>query len=75
MCRIVMCGLAGSTIFLYIVSYTARFWKKRELNMKCVLLLSTNLCEIFLILRRIQRNVITNVYTFLCKVLINPVIF
>jgi len=38
----------------------------------CVLIFSINLSEIFLILRRIQRDIITNVHRSSCKV---PVIF
>jgi len=38
----------------------------------CVLIFSTNLSEIFLILRRIQQDTIINVHRCSCKV---PVIF
>jgi len=37
------------------------------LNIKCVLNLSTNLSEIFFILRRTERDIITNVYQFSYK--------
>jgi hypothetical protein len=37
---------------------------------KCVLVFSTTLSAAFLILRRIKRDIITNVYWYLCKVAI-----
>jgi len=33
----------------------------------CILILATNLCDIFLILRRTDRNMIKNMYWSLCK--------
>jgi hypothetical protein len=45
------------------------------LNRKCVLIFSTNLFEIFLILRRIQRDIVINVKTSSCKVPVIPVGF
>ena len=45
------------------------------LSRKCVLMLATNLFEIFLILRRIQRDIVINVKTSLCKVPVIPVGF
>ena len=35
----------------------------------CVIIFSTSFSENFLILRRIERDVIKNVYWYLCKVL------
>ena len=49
---------------------------KYLLNTKCVLLFSLQiLSEIFLILRRIQRDIITNVHRSSCKVQVILVIF
>jgi hypothetical protein len=42
--------------------------KKTLLNKKCVLIFSTNLSQTFLILRRIQRDIIINIHRSLCKV-------
>jgi hypothetical protein len=40
---------------------------KKLLNIKCVLILSTYLSETFLILRRIERDVIVHVHRSVCK--------
>ena len=41
---------------------------RRLLNVKCVLIFSTNISEIFLILRRNERDMIKNVFCSSCKV-------
>ena len=62
MSHIVICGLPRSTIFCHFISYTVRFSEKRLLNMQCFLIFSTDFSETFLILRRIQQNIIKNVH-------------
>jgi len=60
---IVICGLSGCAIFLYIISYTAQFSKKKITEHKmCVLIFSTLLSETFLILRIIQRDIIVGLH-------------
>jgi hypothetical protein len=49
------------------------FRKKKSLNIKCVFIFSTNLSKVFLILRRIQRDIVINMRTSTCKK--KPVIF
>jgi len=60
MCRIVICGLPGCTIFFHIILKTARFYTKNPLlKIKCVFWFSLQrLCKTFLILRRTERDVI-----------------
>jgi len=41
----------------------------------CVVIFSVNLCETFLILKRIQRGIIINVYRSSCKLPVILVIF
>jgi hypothetical protein len=66
--HIVVCDLPLSTIFFHLISQTARF-KKKLLNIKCVFLFSVQLfSETFLILIRVQQDIIINVYWFLCEV-------
>jgi hypothetical protein len=61
--RIFSCGLPGCTIIL------ARLSEKRLLNIKCVFWYSLQLLsEIFLILRRIQRDIAINVRLSSCKI-------
>ena len=68
---IVMCGLSD---FLHFFTLSHKWYKKRLSDIKCVFWFSLErLSEIFLILRRIQENVITNVHVSLyysCHVLI-----
>jgi len=60
---IVICGLSGSIIFFsqYFIKGTNFGEKKNKnkklLNIKCVMIFSTNLSETFLILRRIQGGI------------------
>ena len=68
--HIVICELPGSTIFFQIISQTARFKKKLYtlLNIKCVFWFSLQLLsETFLVLRRIQRDMVKNVYWPSCN--------
>jgi hypothetical protein len=56
---IVICGLLGSTTFFHIISHGARVSGKKVIEHKvCVLILSTELLEIFLILRLTERDII-----------------
>jgi len=65
---IIICGLSGCTIFC-LISQTARFWERTVLNIKCVVWFPPQLLpEIFLILRRIERDMITHVHRSSCKV-------
>jgi len=62
MCHIVICGAPRCTIFFHIISQTARFsGKKTLLNTKCVLFPLQLLPETWLILRRTERDMITNI--------------
>jgi len=57
--------------FFHIISYSARFSKKKKkklLNKMCVLIFSTTLSATFLILRRIDRDMVKNVYWYSCEV-------
>ena len=55
---IVICGLSGCTIFFYINLINGMtFWGKELLNVKCGLIFLQILPEIFLIGRRIKRDV------------------
>jgi hypothetical protein len=60
---VVICGLPDCTICFHIISYTARFsGGKKLLNINCVSWFSIKcLSEIFLIVRRIARDIIINV--------------
>ena len=65
--HIVNCDLPGSAVFFHIISQTARFSEK--LKIKCVFWFSLQiLSEKFLILRRIERNMVRNVYWSLYRV-------
>ena len=66
--QIVVCGLSGCTVFFHIISQTSRFSHKDLLNINCVSIVSTNLSETFLILKRIERDMIKYVYWSSCKV-------
>ena len=62
-------GASGSTIFLDIISQTTLFSGKKVTEHKmCVLSFSKILSETFLILSRIQRDIVVNVKTPSCKV-------
>ena len=67
----VVFDLSGCTVFFHIVSYTARFSGKKVIeHIINVLIFSTTLSETFPILRRIERDMIINMYWSLCKVLV-----
>jgi hypothetical protein len=58
MCHIIIRGLPSCTVFSHI-SYTARVWKKKVIKHKMrVLIFSTLSSETFLILKRIERDII-----------------
>jgi hypothetical protein len=64
-CHIVVCDLSICTVFFHIISQNARFSKKikKLVNTKCVFRFYLQiLSESFLILRRIQRDIIINVF-------------
>ena len=66
-----ICRLLGSTIFFHIISSTARFSKKMYWNVKCVFWFYLQFfSEIFFILRIIQRDVVINIHTSSCIMLI-----
>ena len=59
--HIAFCDQHRSTIFFHVFSQTELRKKVTEYKM-CVLIFSTILSEIFLILKRIERDMIKNVY-------------
>jgi len=59
--HIVVCGLSSSAIFLHISHKRHHFRGQVIEDIKCVLIFSTNLPEIYLIVIIIQRNSIVNV--------------
>jgi hypothetical protein len=62
-------ALPGSAIFFHLISWTVRFSGKKLLNVKCVFWYSLQIwSEIFLILRRNERDMIKIVYWSSCKV-------
>ena len=69
--HIIICGLPHSTIFFHIFSQTAQFSKKKKTlpNTKCVFWFYLQILpEIFLIVRRIDRDMIKIVRWYACKV-------
>jgi len=67
--HIVICGLTRSTIFSILSHKRHDFRKKKLLNTKCVFWFSLQLLsESFLILRKIEWDMIKNVYGSSCKV-------
>jgi hypothetical protein len=71
---IIICGLSALTHFTKLSHKRDDFREKIIEHKMCVLIFSTKLSETFLILRKIQRNII-NVYTSSCKVPVNIVTF
>ena len=67
--HIIICGLWLHYIFFTLSHKRHVFRKKTLLNIKCVSRFSLQLlCETLVILRRIQRDIVTNVKTFSCKI-------
>ena len=67
-------------IWLYLIFFTLSYkrfdFRKRVIEHEMrVLILSTNLSETFLILKRIKRDIIVNVHTYSWKVLVIRVRF
>ena len=74
---VVICGLSGSTIFSHIINDTIFEGGKRKVieHEVCVLIFSTTLYETFLIIRRIQRDIVISVHRSSCKLPFILVIF
>ena len=69
---ILICGLPGSALVFHIISLTAWFLEKKLLNIKCVFwVYLQRLSERFVILRRIVREMIKNVYSLHVKYLLS----
>ena len=68
--RHIICGLTHSTTFFHIISWTARFSRKKTLlNIKCVFRVSLQLLsEISFTLRRTERAMIEKVYWSSCRI-------
>jgi hypothetical protein len=62
-CINVSCCLSGRNIFLYVITYTARFSKKNIEHTVCVWISIQHLSETFLIMREIHHDIILNVHT------------
>jgi len=68
----VICELSGCTTFS--ISHKPHVLREISIERKThVLIFSTRFSETFLILRRIKRDIVINVYTSSCKVPVNPV--
>jgi hypothetical protein len=65
---IVICGLSSSTICFYIISYMAQFSEKSYWTWMRVWIFSIILSKTFLILIRIQHDIITNLHRSSCKI-------
>jgi len=76
-CYVVICGLCGCVIFFpHLINGTICEKKKKFAERKMrILIFSTNFFEAFLILRRIQRDIIINIQTSSCNVPVILVIF
>jgi hypothetical protein len=65
---IITCDLPGCTTFFHIISKRARLSGKKLLNTKCAFwFYLQRLSEIFIILRRIQRDITINICRFYVK--------
>jgi len=60
---IVICGWYGSTTFFPYDLISGKIFKTKVIEQNMCDVLATNLSEIYLILRRMQRNVTINVHT------------
>jgi hypothetical protein len=69
-CAVLYCNLWPAPLYNIFPHYLikARFSEKVIEHKMCVLIFSTNLSEIFFILRRIERDIIKNVYWSACKI-------
>jgi hypothetical protein len=73
---ILICGLSGSVRGFDIISYTAGFSKKKNIEHKMrVFISSITLWKTFFILRKIQRDIVINVKKSSCKVPVSVVRF
>ena len=68
MLHIFICGLSGYTMFFTLFHKRYDFWKSSIEHKTCVRIFFTILSETFLILRRIQQDIIINVRKSSCKV-------
>jgi hypothetical protein len=50
------------------LSHKGQDFRKKKWDKKCVLIFSANLSVVFLLLRRIERDIIINVHRYLCEV-------
>jgi hypothetical protein len=62
------CHCSRSAIFFDIYHIKSTKFEKRLLNIKCVFIFSARLSETFLILRRIQRDIVMNTKISSCKI-------
>ena len=66
---ILICGLSSSTTFFCTISRTARLSEEKLPKTKtCVLILTTSFSETFLIIRRIQCDIIINIHRYSYKI-------
>jgi len=65
----VICGLPDYTVFSHIISQTARFCGKKDIDHKiCVLISSASLFFLIFVLRITERDMVENVCWYSCKV-------
>ena len=68
MCHTVVCGLSGRTIFFHIISMNNTIFEKKVIGHKICFVFLQFLSEIFLILRKNERDMIIHAYWSSCKV-------
>ena len=67
--HIVICGISGATVFFHFYVIKAQFLEKKVVEHKMCLLFSLQIfSETFLILTRIEQDVIINVNRYSCKI-------